>query len=897
MDKTELNKYLKELESNENFQIYFWKKLANLKNPQKWLKPLYEKEFFSPKYYKFSKEIENQPGHFDIPFWHPSEFLEKVSKYNEENNNEEVTHILVKILEEFVNYEFNNDRNYNIDKAFLKIMFYLPKEKFNIRYIDSIQKMLESKWDTTIIQANITKNIFKKSKYYGKDVFLRFLDIILSYNTKNEEYVSIFNKFYFLNLLKRNKEWISEFCALDSLKIALKKIDLIVSDDEFQFIQSLIPSIENNPQNNYLEEKYELQLVYFIRDMFMYLIKNEFYNELKLCTNKLISKEHEIFKRFVLFLVTYDYDNLNNIFWTMNNFNPFEMGLRRESFLFLTENHDKFNKSNLKQIISWINEVVDEDNLGKKNSSYSKWKLLSPLKELEEEIIQDFIKEHQPNVRSEIKYDGFESGIYFSGLVSPKLVDFDDMSIDKIVDCLNNPPKNEDIFEKTDINESLRRSAVNNPEKFVENICYFSFGNVSIKNIAYLFYGLSEAKKKGKIFNFSDSLSFIEKVLDHISKNEVTKFDNLNELLNAIHFFIRIFVENYENTYFVNLKNIISLLIKISGRLDHDTKDYSQDILFKVMNSNKGRSYDILLKLYFRNYSTNKKFDSNLKSLIESEIKNNLSFELSFVMGGYFICFWMHDKILAKKYFSLIFPDDNSRFIAPFCGCLIRFNNYNYDLIELFNKKNYYEKFINNVECNDRNIIDRLNQYIIIMYLNNKMENKENDLIHRLIKSNKIKYIDSFVRVFVWFESEVSDEIIKELWKEICSSKPKYFNEISENILNWTKLISDLDDDFTNLIIVTIKNLDVYPHFNNVFDFLKVNIHENPENVGKIFEEIAKYTPTYPQEDIITLIEELFNQNEKIAANNICREYLENNIIFYNDSGLRDIYNKNNMII
>ena len=117
-----------------------------------------------------------------------------------------------------------------------------------------------------------------------------------------------------LDSLKRHKEAIAEICGIEAAKIANGKMKNFIVENDSAFHYMWIPTIEDHPQTRFTD-KYECQLVHFVRDILTFLKPRE----IKSIVRELLEEEDPIFRRIAIHLIDVHYSELRNIFWNLEN--------------------------------------------------------------------------------------------------------------------------------------------------------------------------------------------------------------------------------------------------------------------------------------------------------------------------------------------------------------------------------------------------------------------------------------------------------------------------------------------------------------------------------------------------------------------------------------------------
>jgi len=292
------------IRNDEPQRNYFFKKLASSLSPFPWLKPLKERGYFDPEKSPKPYEDLNNKGFYKIPYWHALGYLENIAHKIKENPNGEITETLLEIINKIINYRDEHGEridNYRTDWVMIKIIFSLPIDKITENHVEFIRLALNSKWDTILITSEIAETVLPKLfQEKANKLVLNLLDIILGYKKiekklqfdekETYEYISIMDKYWLKEALKKYKRGIAELCGIKAARIAINKIKSIVKEDKSQFNNVWIPTIEDHPQTKF-PDRYECQLVHFVRDMFELSEPQKIKEEIK----NLLKEDHTIF--------------------------------------------------------------------------------------------------------------------------------------------------------------------------------------------------------------------------------------------------------------------------------------------------------------------------------------------------------------------------------------------------------------------------------------------------------------------------------------------------------------------------------------------------------------------------------------------------------------------------
>jgi len=899
----------------------FFKKLALFHNPFPWLKPLKERGYFDPK--NNPPPQENKKGYFTIPYWNVLGYLENVAAKNEKTPSEDITNILLEIINPIINFRDEKGErieNYRTDWAMVKIIFSLPIEKITKKHIEFIKISLRSKWDMTLVASEISENIL--SKLVNKkavNLILQLLDVILDYRKIKQEplfgeketyeYTSAMDEYWLKEALKKHKLGIAKLCSIKAARIAINKIKSIVKEDKSQFDNVWIPTIENHPQTTF-PDRYECQLVYFVRDMFELSEPQKIKEEIK----NLLKEEHPIFKRISLHIINYNYKDLNELFWSWKG-NPLEESqIKHELYeLFKSNCSSSFFKEQINKVLQWIEskkyyipeEIKDDKDQVEKILAYRKKEWLSALLDTKDSDVLSLYDKYNRINPENLDHPGLDFGWKTKwGYESPVAKDeFLNKSNEEIAMCLISF-KETNRMDKEGLSDTLRNCVSENPEKFTNNIKPFL--NVPRIYQHALLWGLNEAWRLKKEFNWQVVFDFIFKLLksDDFWNEGYEGHDYRKWIISRIAELIEDGTKDDNHAFDPELlpeaEKILSILVE---KAESDLLEMG-DLVTSVLNSTKGKIFSAMInyslrygRLYKRENeerwvnSIKEDFTNRLNREIES------SLEFSVTLGKYLADLYWLDKKWVTDNLNKIFPKNNdTHWKAAFTGYLFYFSVVYKDLYFLLRKNEHYAKAIK-TEFSDSHITEQLVQHICIGYLKDweKLEDKES-LIFQLIENKNINQLSVIVNFFWMLRDKLVDKIkikVKPLWKMLYElirqneENPKYQKLIS-NLSKWLSLIDEIDDEIFEWLKLSAKYVDRDYNTRFFVEYLLKHASETPAKVGKIYIEMLNaniYYPDYKEEDIRETVRLLYDKNKKEIADRICNLYGAKGFEF-----LKDIY-------
>ena len=888
---------------------YFFKKLASSTNPFPWLEPLKGNDYFNPINNPAPREVADKNGYFNIPYWKVLGYLENVAKQNAKTTSDEITNNIIEIIDSIINYRDdagNRIENYRTDWIILKIIFTLHIEKITKEHIEFIGIALESKRDTLLIAAEIGKTVLPKlidSK--STKHILELLHVMLNYKKVEggitDEYASIMGNYLFNEALKKHNQEITKLCGIEAVKVALEKILSITKEDKSQFNSVWIPTIEDHPQTSF-PDRYECQLVYFVRDIF----EQSNPADIKEDISSLLKIEHPIFKRIAIHIINYHYNELHELFWNWKG-NPLdEHWLKHEMYELLKNNCKSFSKEERRKIIEWIeskdyyipDEIKEDKEQVKKILAYRKREWLKALLGTEDPDVVSSYEKYQEINATEIEHPGFDSWHYGVqvGTISPiEETNLLNMSNIQIAEYLQNF-KGEEHFggpSQEGLSDTLRKCVTENPDKFATELNHFSSVQQSYQHA--LLWGLRDAWRSNKDFIWNGIFNFIEQIIqaDDFWNEESDEgiFNYKKMIIGQIANLIEEGTRNDKHAFDEKLlPKAEEILLILADKAKSDYFDM-KDIVTSVLNSSKGKIFSAMINYSLR-YArlNNKEQDERWIETIKNDFTKRLdrdiesTIEFSVILGEYLPNLYYLDKEWVKGNINQIFLKDNeAHWEAAFTGYLFHSSTVYKDLYFLLKNNNNYDKGIV-TEFKDDHTIERLVQHICLGYIEGweKLDD-ESSLITRLIKNNNNnKQLLAIERFFWMLRNKLTDKIkakVKPLWKVIIQQLSNNqdnteYQKIIAEFSNWLCLVDEIDKETVEWLKLSAK---YQVEYNTTFfiEYLLEHVEHTPDRVGEIYLEMLNSNIyfEYEKENIQEIVKRLYTQGQKLIADKICILY------------------------
>lgn len=915
MNKEKIDKILQLIKNDKAQENHLFKTLSTTENPFPLLKPLKKAGYFDPENNPGPIEVANQKGYFTIPHWNVLNYLENVAEKSKNEPSTEISNILEDIINNIINYRTEDSEridNYRTDWILAKIIFFLPLKNIQEQHIDFLRTVLQSKWETSLISSEIGKSIIPAIlDKDSKDLLLNVLDIVFDYKESDikssDKYESLVESYWLKETIQKHKGSIIKTCGKDASDIALDKIEKMVEEDKNQFNNIWIPTIEDHAQTSF-PDRYECQIVYFIRDCYQALDSREISEKI----SWLLGQEHPIFYRLAIHTINYHFEDLSSLFWSWKD-NPLEIyGLKHELYELLKCNCKSFDKVQIGKIINWIDnkeyyiseEYKDDIKIKENILAYRKKEWLSSLLEANNDRIKSLYSKYDSINPAELDHPGFDSWSESSwGSESPiEEVELLSKKNDEIVKYLND-------FKESDgwkgpsiegLTGVLKKCVSENPEKFTEDISVY----LELKRVYQqaLLWGISEAWRSNKPVDWNALFIFIHGILKSKDFWEERYLENSynyrNWIIAQIADLINDGTRNDQHAFDPEILSeaeaILFLLVERSESNHHEI----HDIVTSVLNSNRGKIFTAMINYSLRNARINRKEDTykwiesikkDFTKRLDRDIEPSLDF--SVVIGEYLPNLYYLDKEWVIENINQIFPIDKPEYWkASFTGYLLYASTVYSDLYKLLSENGHYKKALS-IEFKDDHVRDRIAQHICVAYLEGweNLEDKDSQ-INLLLNSKNEKNLSAIINFFRMQRKIITEKVkscIKPLWEQLFTRiEEKKENEEYKKLLSDTSKFLSLIDTIDNDILGWLKLSAQYinKNYNSPFfiESLLKHANQSPKEVAELLLEILNsgFFPDYKKENIAEIIRIISDGETKDSAIRICNLYLNKGFDF-----------------
>lgn len=925
MSSDKITKTLQRIKNDTSLEDHFFKKLAAASKPLEWLVPLRNAGYFDPAKNPRPKETPNKKEYY-IPHWNILDALDNMAAKNEENPNDDVSRMLLEIVDGIILYRENGKRidNYRTDWKLLETISHFPINYIGAQHIQFIKDPLRPSIGTSLLDHEIGELFIPKLiRGRAQNLIIGLLDVILHYSKSDREYIreyiSVIDPYYLKDALDKNKKEISEVCAIDAARVAINKMQEILQEDKSQFNCVWIPTIEDHEQTS-LPDRYECQLVHFVRDM----LEAADPKEIEPIVTDMLSDEHDVFKRLAYYLINHHYNVLSHLLWSIP-YNPLNSLTIHELYELFKAHCMSFDKTQIETILNWIETqdfyfpegkygIPEKEEYYK--ACYKKEWLLALLDTGNEEVKRRYEAYNSIN-NATIEHPGFH---YWSSVadivqdVSPIDEDeFKKKTNDEIAEYINSY-KEEDMnswkgFIMVNLASSVRKFVSNDPVRFSTNLTPFL--SVPRKYQHEFLRGFEDSWRNNKDFDWNELLSFMKKLVEDDSlwseENKEGEDDYNRWVTDTIANLIQEGTKGDKHAFSPDLLPIAEQIILLLLKNVRGDMYMIVDLVTSALNSSKGKVFMAAINYslrYARLYCRDKegRWVESIKSAFTERLDKTResSLEFSIVLGWHLSYLNYLDKQWVISNLNRIFDlESDKHWEAAFTGYIVMTSTVYEEIYKLLRDNGHYEKGLS-YTFDDKNAAYKLVQNITIGYLAGWDDlTDSNGLLRKMLKTENTEYLSKLI-TFTWTFRNKSDEKIrcriKPLWKAIMEKatpnlEKDEYRIIASSLGKWLSLVDTIDDEVYEWLQISAKVIEEPLASGFFIEYLRRHVMKTPDKVGNLYLQMLKAGtyPDYKKENIVAIVQALYDLCERETANRICNIYFSKGFEF-----LREIFERHN---
>jgi len=930
--KTMINVYLRK----EAYQLYFFRRLKNLN----WLKYLKAYGFFArnPK----PIEVENQTGSYRVPRWSVLDYLEWCSEQIAEDTDSKYGEVLIEIIRSVSKYG-NRVDNHITDWVFIKIMANLPDRFVEMDDIEVIRQYFDSRWGSTLVSSEVGSKLLPVLLEHGqKEKALKLLEIATSikWADRNGESVpACLMETYWLNdLFEKNMSRISALFPIEAEGMLIGRIAEITERKGKEFNVFQIPAIEDHPQNALFSNGFQNILVKASRDLLNAAVRKDSKKAQPFLSN-LFERRHPIFKRLAISVMSTNWKTCSSSFQSLAGRHMLsDYNLKHEVYTLLKDNFGYFSGAEKDKVIKWIEEGPDKEDGGgedeqlrERQVSYWKQSWLSALIPSSYAKAEDLWEKYKAITGVEPKHPDFSSwievewGLESSPIGVATLLQKNNTEIAAYLSSYKEDERKWRGPSREGLEDAFFQAVKSNPTKFDADLEPFT--TVPLNYQCELIRGLRHAWVAKKEINWGNVLELCRQV--SLTKEfwdkpyQEGEYNYRNRLVSEMADLLIEGTRDDSRAFKAEYLPVAEeLILAMLGKTQTDLHN-SDDLLFDVLNSARGRLLSALVNYSLRTARLNedKKADVKWPEKIRTEFTRRLDrtvepdLKFSLTLGRYLPNLYYLDKEWVQLNINRIFPKESGEhWQAAMEGYLLETRVYD-RLYELLRMNSHYEKAIG-TKFKNREVRKRLIHHLCIGYLIGKEElDDSSGLFSKCLTEWRTTDVLEMISFF-WIQREYISEYetqnkgeenltgskigrkgrILDFWRTVyqrLKDKAQYSDEEEKILCDLGKLscfLKEINDETLSWLKLSARYIE--KDFNSSFfiEYLLRLCDISPHEVGVIYLEMLAYcTPTYPEEHIRSIVMKLYELGQCENADRICNIYGSKGLEF-----LRDIYVQQN---
>jgi len=907
----EIDRLFKNVRQDSTFEKMFFKKLSETENPFPWFEVLEKRKYFDP---SNNKNPRKEGNYFSVYYWQVLDYLQNLTKRSVEKQEDGLIEKVIGVIESIIDYSEDGERieNPHTDWMIIKIIFELPLKKITNKHIKFIETALFGKYaNNVLISAEIEKTAFPfLIKNKKKSLLLELLKIVIkpkkNLQDSTIEITSIMEEYWFAQIFEKNRKDIVKICGLETAELVKNQIQSILMKNGYAFNIVSIPTVENSSQIMF-PNKYDWQLVCLLRTTLELADPS---NVLDLL-NDLLQSEYAILNRLGIYAINYHYLWYSKKFWDWKG-NPLkEFDLKHEVYELINANKHEFSSKEIDKLLEWIEEIEPSaqkkplnPEILEKREAYQKLEWLTAISDISNIKIKKIYEKYRQIYPLKIEHPGYlywSSGVqvYDPKNATPFSKELLEKSNQSIVEYIINyrPPEKKPFEIEETLASSFSRTVRENYERFVTDMKPFIVMPSIYQNS--LLSGILDAWNNENDFSWKDLFNYILDLITDESfwtETEKPEYYHKRWIISKIADLIFNGTKSDKHAFACEHFTICEKILLILGeKTKSDVDENSGDIINAVLNAPLGNVLSAMISYSLRvarlnKKQTAKKWALNIKKYFEETLKNERSIEFDVTLGKFLLHLNYLDSKWVKDNINKIFnKEKNASWKYGFSSYLFYSNVFSEEIYLLLKENNHFKKALGK-QFEQSHDTMKLSQIICMAYLRGIESLAESSLIMDLITDENTTYLMDLV-FFIWRLRDKLDNQtkrkIKPLWKKIIeyiqnSKNEQQFKKILSHLSFWLSTVEEIDDEIFSWMKISAKYIDQTTE-TFFIEYLLSHVTRTPRFVAEILYEtinVGKYFPTFKKEEIIEIVNKLYEHKQKNIADRICSLYLINGYQF-----------------
>jgi len=910
------------IKHDKPYEDHFFKHVSN----PDWLIPLRDGGYFDPSENPPPVKLRDNPGFVTVPYWNVLAYLERIAGQLDPADSDHYR-VLMKIVRDIVDHRDETGKhieNVRTDWSLIKILSKVPASYLEPKDMDRVTEFLQTPWQTSMVGPEIGISLLPHLIASRNEQLLeRLFSVVLGYRWESrlgrEEVVPLIDDYWLGELLKKHLGSIVTLIPVQAARTALSIIEEIANRDATAFYIIVIPSIAKLELEPGFQT-YERFVVRVARDCLMGAVDRS-PEEMREIILQLLSKDHAIFKRLALFVISSGWELLSPTLWEVAGpevlvdafLSPEVRQLERTRF-------GDFSDAEKEQWLDWIESAPYSlpDDLATNPDKYTRYTAHQKLRHLS--AIKDSgharaVKLYQHYVEilgfepEEEKFEVWSGPVTIVSESERLTNELLQMNTTAIVESLKNEAQRPRALDLEDMGIALQEAAQAAPEKFVEDLP--AFAAVPHKYQVSLLAGLRHAWKGGGDFDWSQVLRFCQAlVLDNAFWRDYDNDTERSQIVSEVADLIWEGTVTDSRAFDQSLLPFAEdILLALFNRTPSDVEG-NGDLGIAVLNSSKGRIVRALLSYSLRvarlklDASESARWPTKVKREFDRRLDRSVddSLEFSFTLGEFLANLYYLNRQWVLDNIDLIFPKENDRhWKAAFSGYLSQAKFYK-EFYDILRRSDHYSKALD-TSFEGRHLQERLIHHVCLAYLEGSESlGDPESLFEKLLSRWDTDSLSEVIRFF-WMQRKdrlqaMQIDKVLAFWQRVAH----YYEEKEDQLtIDEKKLLSSLSklsvylEELDDRSLGWLKLTGKYAETGHDTPFLVEQLDRlaatSPRQVADIYIGMLEtgVFPDYDMSHIVSCVEKLYGAGERDRANAICNLYLSRGF-----EDFREIFKKHN---